>query len=694
MDDYPIQAIPGEPVEGFDLGVQDGLLEYLPVAQKVVSEIAAPVARVVLDSALAHLNSFYEYSIPKRFQDLRVGAKVRVDFGSQLVSGYVIERVDSSVLAGKLRPIRAVVSNFPLLQPEIYQLAQEISDFTATSIGNILRLAIPARNAGVEKEYRTAIAATSSHKSVSTSLSDSVSGAKFQVFSRHLLASDDFYSQISAILTQGNFEDGVMIILPTFDKAEECAAVISRVFPSEEISLISGGQEPRKRYEEFVRILCGQVRIVIGTRAAAWMPVKNLQKIIIVDDAHAAYEERRAPYLPIREVLRMRAQLQNCALISLSQGPSIWASFWAGETGGSSSQAPAEVRKAKTPHVYGLGELGVDDQPWQRMPASVFKVVREGLQRGSVLIVVPKSGYIPVIACVNCGSRGKCQRCGHLLSVEEYRAGFHCGNCTKIYTSFNCLECGGQAYRALRIGSRRTAQEIGKAFPNQPIVIANPDHELDEITGNKIVIAMPGSEPEAREKYAAGIFLDAGYLLNSLKLDAEQQFLRIIAKTLIKVKAQEDGGEALIVGDIPEDLLMTLGRWDFSTWENAQIQLRQELALPPVATWFEITGSRKQLELLNGVMKERLKNLNTSKDSSLEPKTEITLANFEIEISFGVSLSAIYELKDEVHGDPLHRCVYRINSSQLIAFSRELTTAIRQLELNTRENSIRLRINP
>lgn len=704
MSDYPIQAAAEKPLAGFEIGVQDGLLEYLPIAQKVISEVSAPVARVVLDLPLAHLNHFYEYSIPKRFADLRVGAKVKVDFGTQLVSGYVIERVDNSVLAGKLRPIRSVISNFPVLQPEIYRLAREISIFTATPIANILRLAIPSRNASIEKEYRERIAQMLEREHLLKRKTET----NFAVFSEHLLASEDFSSRVVSFVSQQEHTDGVIVVLPTLEQAEKCVQNLGKVFPKDSIALISGGQEPRQRYEEFVRVLCGDARIVVGTRAAAWAPVKNLTTLIIADDSHAAFTERRAPYLPIREVLRLRGQVENSKLILLNQGPSIWGSFWAEETGSNSVQAELAQRKKETPQVYGLGELGVDDQPWHRLPASVFKVVRAGLEKGSVLIVVPKSGYIPIIACTNCGTRGKCRRCGHLLGIEEYRSGLHCGNCTQAYAEFNCLECGGQRYRALRIGSRRTAQEIGKAFPNQAIVIASPEHEVSEITGNKIVIALPGSEPEIKEKYAACVFLDAGYLLNSFKLDAEQQFLRIIAKSLAKVQTRETGGEALIVGSIPEELLNTLGRWDFLSWEKEQLQLRKELYLPPVATWFELTGALNHLEIINGFLKERLQgfdkqeqNLN-QQDQGLEIATELNLTTFENSGGFGftseffsgISFSAPYKVSAEKEINPRYRCIYRVAAKYLAIFSQELTAVIRQQELNTRENSVRLRINP
>jgi hypothetical protein len=77
-----------------------------------------PVAEVVVDVALAHLDRPFEYLVPEPMAAAAVpGARVRVRFAGQDLDGYVIARKASADHAGRLAPLRRVVSAEPVLSP-------------------------------------------------------------------------------------------------------------------------------------------------------------------------------------------------------------------------------------------------------------------------------------------------------------------------------------------------------------------------------------------------------------------------------------------------------------------------------------------------------------------------------------------------------------------------------------------------
>ena len=61
-----------------------------------------PVARVLVDVALAHLDRPFDYAVPESMsQDAQPGVRVKVRFAGQDVDGFVIERTSTpSTLAG------------------------------------------------------------------------------------------------------------------------------------------------------------------------------------------------------------------------------------------------------------------------------------------------------------------------------------------------------------------------------------------------------------------------------------------------------------------------------------------------------------------------------------------------------------------------------------------------------------------
>ena len=112
-----------------------------------------PVARVAVDSGVAHLDRPFDYAVPEVLAaDAQPGTRVRVRFAGRLVDGWLLERADESEHAGRLAPLASVVSAERVLTPEVAALARAVADRTAGGLVDVLRLAVPPRHARVEAE--------------------------------------------------------------------------------------------------------------------------------------------------------------------------------------------------------------------------------------------------------------------------------------------------------------------------------------------------------------------------------------------------------------------------------------------------------------------------------------------------------------------------------------------------------------
>ena len=148
-----VDALPGLG-ELAQLGEQRSLLDAVPVSHDVVGEVAQPVARVHIEMPQPHMDRVFDYLVPAKLDDeARVGARVMVDVGQRQVAGFIIERDSRTETGGKLRPLRRVVSPMQVLTPEIYELCQRIAARQASSVSDVLRLAVPQRHARAEKEF-------------------------------------------------------------------------------------------------------------------------------------------------------------------------------------------------------------------------------------------------------------------------------------------------------------------------------------------------------------------------------------------------------------------------------------------------------------------------------------------------------------------------------------------------------------
>ncbi len=112
-----------------------------------------PVARVLVDVPLAHLDRPFDYAVPAPLAEAaQPGVRVKVRFAGQDVDGFVLERAATTTHTGRLQPLRRVVSAEPVLLPGVAALTGDVAARYAGTRSDVLRLAVPARHAAVEKQ--------------------------------------------------------------------------------------------------------------------------------------------------------------------------------------------------------------------------------------------------------------------------------------------------------------------------------------------------------------------------------------------------------------------------------------------------------------------------------------------------------------------------------------------------------------
>ncbi len=112
-----------------------------------------PVARVLVDVPLAHLDRPFDYLVPaKMHETVTAGSRVKVRFAGQDVDGFVLERVERSEHEGRLAPLRRAVSAEPVLSPAVARLSELVAARYAGTRSDVLRLAVPHRHATTEKQ--------------------------------------------------------------------------------------------------------------------------------------------------------------------------------------------------------------------------------------------------------------------------------------------------------------------------------------------------------------------------------------------------------------------------------------------------------------------------------------------------------------------------------------------------------------
>ena len=214
--------------------------------------------------------------------------------------------------------------------------------------------------------------------------------------------------------------------------------------------------------------------------------------------------------------------------------------------------AARPVVRAAAPRVVALDDDGYAEERdpaarSARLPSMALRAARAALERGApVLVQVPRRGYLPTVACVRCRTVARCRHCMGPLSLSDRDAeGVVCRWCGRIDPSLRCRRCGADGIRAVVVGARRTAEELGRAFTGTPVITSAGDAVHTEIPpGPALVVATPGAEPRAPQGYGAALLLDAWSLLGRPDLRAAEDTLRRWMSAAAQVHSRADGGVA------------------------------------------------------------------------------------------------------------------------------------------------------
>lgn len=641
-------------LQGFP-ALRDALIPAAPEPVNVAAELEAsgvpnPVARVRVDSTLPQVDRTFDYRVPAELsEDAVPGARVRVLFNGHELTGYIEERAATTDWTRtSLLPLKSVLSRMPSVAPEIFELAEALADRYASTVANVLRLAVPPRIAALDKKYApllpgyesaylgdSAASATSSTTDpyawlatpgapapfvldppalnpdapdAASVFSDYENGAEFiedvaagaatravmTVLPGHL---EHTWADVlaTALATAAASGRGAIAVVPTAKNLDLLEAALAERLPADSFVRLSSDSTPHTRYHGFVKARLGQVPVVIGTRAAAYAPVANLGLVVCWDDGDSSLVERRAPYCHARDVLLLRASAEGTAALFAGFSMSSEAARLVRTRWASHVRAPRALVREYSPRIFSTGsefELARDPlAAMARIPHLAFEHARRALARGPVLVQVARSGYIPSFSCERCRMPARCGECSGPLSVASGSSVPSCSWCGHLAQQWRCSECGFTHWRYSAAGATRTAEELGRAFPNVPVISSAGDHVRASVGPEPaLVVATPGAEPVAFGGYAAALLLDADKMLRFDSLRAPEAALRrwLNAAALVRPAALEG---TVVTTASPSPVEQALVRWDPAWFARQELEERAQTGLPPAVRTAAVTGA-------------------------------------------------------------------------------------------------------
>ena len=563
-----------------------------------------------MDVPLPHLDRPFDYLVPEALDtDAQPGVRVKVRFAGQLVDGWLLERAESSAHP-KLAYLEKVVSPVPVLSPEVARLARAVADRYAGSLADVLRLAVPPRHARAEKAVTAADAPPSApvpgepvdprgwrdYPAGPALLRALTDGRPARAVWSALPGEDwaDRYADAVAATVAGG--RGAVVVVADARDLDRLDAALTAVLGEARHVRLTAADGPARRYRAFLAARRGDVPVVIGTRAAMFAPVDRLGLVAIWDDGDDLHAEPRAPYPHARDVLLTRAQLGDAAALVGGYARSAEAQLLVETSWAREVVADRAVVRSRTPAMAPTGDdpqLARDPGAASaRLPSLAWTSARDALRADlPVLVQVPRRGYVPSVACADCRTPARCPHCAGPLALPSAQGTPACRWCGRVAAAYACPECGGRRLRASVTGARRTAEELGRAFPGVPVRTSGREEVLATVPGGAgLVIATPGAEPVADGGYGAVLLLDSWALLTRADLRAGEEALRRWMAAAALARPGPAGGRVVVVADGALAPVQALLRWDSAWFAARELAERRELGFPPAVRMASVTG--------------------------------------------------------------------------------------------------------
>jgi len=253
-----------------------------------------------------------------------------------------------------------------------------------------------------------------------------------------------------------------LILVPEILLSYHIARVFQKTF-GESFAIYHGSLHDK--VSVWYNVANGKIRVVMGTRSAVFLPLKDLG-IIVVDEEfeESLKEEERIPFYNARDLAIYRGKVLNVPVVLGSATPSL------------ESFHNINVKKYKplilTRRIY-LGNLNVEVVDLRRekkvrgtFSERMIKELVSALEGGkNAIIYVNRRGYLPYFFCSDCGNPLKCENCDVVLALHKGKFGEFlkchiCGFSSDIPLS--CDNCGSTNLVGVGFGTQRVEEELSE----------------------------------------------------------------------------------------------------------------------------------------------------------------------------------------------------------------------------------------
>lgn len=241
-----------------------------------------------------------------------------------------------------------------------------------------------------------------------------------------------------------------------------------------DISVLHSQLSDRERFDEWMRIRHGEVKIVVGARSALFAPFKNTGLIIVDEEHESSYKQSEAPRYHARDVAVMRGFMENAVVILGSATPSA-ESFYNAKNGKYHlvpMRSKVDDKQKPVIKIVDQRMAALDTEGKKTFFSPLLTAaVHDRLNRGEqVILFLNRRGYARVMTCELCGYEARCPNCAVSYTYSRKNETLSCHLCGEVVPAPTvCPSCQSPEIRFMGVGTEKIESAAINTFKNARI---------------------------------------------------------------------------------------------------------------------------------------------------------------------------------------------------------------------------------
>ncbi len=401
-----------------------------------------------------------------------------------------------------------------------------------------------------------------------------------------------YLNLIKEIIKEGKT---ALLLVPEISLTEQIIKIFYDYF-GENVAILHSGLSKAEKYDEYLKILKGEVKIVIGTRSAIFAPLTNIGLIIIDEEHSETFKQDTTPRYNALDIAKWRSKYHNCPLLLGSATPSFEAMARAQKN---VYQLLTLKNRANNALVPEIEIVDMQEELAKRhfiISESLDKHIKKALANcEQIILLLNRRGYSTIITCSNCGYTYKCPHCDISLIYHKNSNSLRCHYCGYTTLKHNvCPKCQEKALNYLGMGTEKLEDILHQKYPEAKITRMDHDTTRKKGSYEQIIKSFTNHESDillGTQMISKGLDFPECTVVGIINADtslnipdfrsSERTFQLLMQASGRSGRAQKKGVVIIQTFNPHNNTIKWVQKQDYLGFYKEQMPIRQLLKYPP-----------------------------------------------------------------------------------------------------------------